>query len=166
MERGVREVKLPYEKPTEAVLTQSRLLLREQGWSPDEAKMISEACAKWPDQWDTYLKEHGWTLTSKEAFEIMEALRTAGWAGWEYVCHYPGPGAGISLRPEYMMPIEDLDLSTAAYNVLEKSGLITIGQVIEKSEDELLSLRDFGRKSYHELRDKLGELGILPDDTN
>jgi len=34
--------------------------------------------------------------------------------------------------------------------------------VLEKSEDELLSLRNFGRKSYDELRDKLVELGLLP----
>ena len=34
--------------------------------------------------------------------------------------------------------------------------------MLEKSEDELLSLRNFGRKSYDELRDKLAELGLLP----
>src|SRR5581483_2687212 len=36
-----------------------------------------------------------------------------------------------------------------------------VGQVLEKSEDELLSLRNFGRKSYDELRDKLVEMGLL-----
>jgi len=36
-----------------------------------------------------------------------------------------------------------------------------VGQVLEKSEDELLSLRNFGRKSYDELRDKLVEMGFL-----
>jgi DNA-directed RNA polymerase subunit alpha len=38
---------------------------------------------------------------------------------------------------------------------------MTVGQVLEKSEDELLALRNFGRKSYDELRDKLVELGLL-----
>jgi hypothetical protein len=38
---------------------------------------------------------------------------------------------------------------------------MTVGQVLEKSEDELLALRNFGRKSYDELREKLIELGLL-----
>jgi DNA-directed RNA polymerase subunit alpha len=59
------------------------------------------------------------------------------------------------------MPIEELNLSVRAYNCLKRSGLMTVGAVLEKSEDELLSLRNFGRKSYDELRDKLIELGLL-----
>lgn len=74
-----------------------------------------------------------------------------------------GLGAGVVLTPErYNMPIEDLNLSMRAYNCLRRSGLMTIGQVLEKSEEELLSLRNFGRKSYDELRDNLNELGMLP----
>ncbi len=74
-----------------------------------------------------------------------------------------GLGAGVVLTPErYNMPIEDLNLSMRAYNCLRRSGLMTVGQVLEKSEEELLSLRNFGRKSYEELRDKLNELGLLP----
>ena len=49
-----------------------------------------------------------------------------------------------------------------AYNCLRRSGLMTIGQVLEKSEEELLALRNFGRKSYDELRERLDELGLLP----
>lgn len=76
-----------------------------------------------------------------------------------------GLGAGIQLTPDkYSMPIEDLNLSMRAYNCLRRSGLITIGQVLEKSEEELLALRNFGRKSYDELREKLDELGLLPVD--
>jgi DNA-directed RNA polymerase subunit alpha len=76
-----------------------------------------------------------------------------------------GLGAGKQLTPDkYSMPIEDLNLSMRAYNCLRRSGLITIGQVLEKSEEELLALRNFGRKSYDELRDKLDEMGILGKD--
>ncbi len=74
-----------------------------------------------------------------------------------------GLGAGVVLTPErYNMPIEDLSLSMRAYNCLRRSGLMTVGQVLERGEEELLSLRNFGRKSYEELRDKLNELGLLP----
>lgn len=74
-----------------------------------------------------------------------------------------GLGAGVVLTPEkFNMPIEDLSLSMRAYNCLRRSGLMTVGNVLEKSEEELLSLRNFGRKSYDELKDKLNELGLLP----
>lgn len=64
----------------------------------------------------------------------------------------------------YNTPIEDLSLSVRAYNCLKRSGLMTVGQVLEKSEDELLGLRNFGRKSYDELRDRLIELGYVDPD--
>jgi DNA-directed RNA polymerase subunit alpha len=73
-----------------------------------------------------------------------------------------GLGAGTVLTPaRYNTQIEDLQLSVRAYNCLKRSGLMTVGQVLEKSEDELLSLRNFGRKSYDELRERLLELGFL-----
>lgn len=75
----------------------------------------------------------------------------------------PGPATGMAL-PGYVTPIEDLSLSVRAYNCLKRSGLMTVGQVLEKSEDELLALRNFGRKSYDELRDKLIELGYVDGD--
>jgi DNA-directed RNA polymerase subunit alpha len=74
-----------------------------------------------------------------------------------------GLGAGRQLPPDkYNMPIEDLNLSMRAYNCLRRSGLMTVGQVLEKSEEELLALRNFGRKSYDELREKLDEMNLLP----
>jgi DNA-directed RNA polymerase subunit alpha len=76
-----------------------------------------------------------------------------------------GLGAGIQLSPDkYNMAIEDLNLSMRAYNCLRRSGLMTVGQVLEKSEEELLALRNFGRKSYDELRERLDELGLLSAD--
>jgi DNA-directed RNA polymerase subunit alpha len=61
----------------------------------------------------------------------------------------------------YNTPIEELNLSVRAYNCLKRSGLMTVGQVLEKSEEELLALRNFGRKSYDELRDRLIEYGYV-----
>src|SRR3990172_8962803 len=57
--------------------------------------------------------------------------------------------------------MEDLNVWVGAYNWLKRSGLMTVGQVLEKSEDELLALRNFGRKSYDELKARLSELGFL-----
>src|SRR6185295_445201 len=64
----------------------------------------------------------------------------------------------------YDMPIEQLELSVRAYNCLKRSGLMTVGAVLEKSEEELLALRNFGRKSYDELRDKLVSMSFLKPD--
>ena len=73
--------------------------------------------------------------------------------------------AGMLMAPDrYNTPIEDLSLSVRAYNCLKRSGLMTVGSVLEKSEDELLGLRNFGRKSYDELRDRLIELGYVDGD--
>ncbi len=75
-----------------------------------------------------------------------------------------GLGSGSSVAPDlYNTPIEDLSLSVRAYNCLKRSGLMTVGAVLEKSEDELLALRNFGRKSYDELKDKLVSMGILTE---
>jgi DNA-directed RNA polymerase subunit alpha len=59
-------------------------------------------------------------------------------------------------------PIEDLNLSVRAYNCLKRNGLVSVGQVLEKSEDELLSMRNLGREAYDDLVDKLIEAGFLP----
>lgn len=62
----------------------------------------------------------------------------------------------------YDTPIEDLELSVRAYNCLKRSGLTTVGVILERSEEELLALRNFGEKSYVELREKLVEHGFPP----
>ena len=51
-----------------------------------------------------------------------------------------------------------------AYNCLKRSGLMTVGAVLEKNEDELLALRNFGRKSYDELREKLVSMNFLSEE--
>ena len=83
--------------------------------------------------------------------------------------YHPALGAGATggllMAPDrYNTPIEDLNLSVRAYNCLKRSGLMTVGQVLEKTEDELLGLRNFGRKSYDELRERLIELGYIDPD--
>lgn len=70
-------------------------------------------------------------------------------------------GSGFIDPERYNTPIEALELSVRAYNCLKRSGLMTVGQVLEMSEQELLSLRNFGRKSYEEMKEKLIAMGFL-----
>ena len=75
------------------------------------------------------------------------------------------PGESLGLSPErYNTVIEDLNLSVRAYNCLKRSGLLTVGQVLEKSDEQLLGLRNFGDKSFFELMDRMRELGFLSQD--
>ena len=74
-------------------------------------------------------------------------------------------GAAIRLVVDvYSTPIEDLKLSERAYEGLRRRGLTSVGSVLKKTEQELISMRNFGRESYDELRAKLDEMGILPMD--
>ena len=66
----------------------------------------------------------------------------------------PGRARVMSMR------IEDLNFSVRTINCLKKEGITTVGELARLSEDELLRLRNFGRKSLTEVREKLTELGI------
>ena len=61
----------------------------------------------------------------------------------------------------YDIPIEDLDLSVRAYNCLKRSGITKVGQVLEMTEEDLLAVRNFGRKSLEELRERLISRGFM-----
>ena len=61
-------------------------------------------------------------------------------------------------------PIEELDLSVRAFNCLKANDITTVGQLLTKKEDELLSLRNFGKKSLDEIKEKLVEKGFVPPD--
>lgn len=65
-------------------------------------------------------------------------------------------------------PIENLDLSVRVFNSLKRTGITTVGNVIElleKGDEAVMSIRNFGEKSLQELRDKMREKGFLPDET-
>ncbi|MCC6442369.1 MAG: DNA-directed RNA polymerase subunit alpha [Armatimonadetes bacterium] len=56
--------------------------------------------------------------------------------------------------------IEELDFSVRTYNCLKKASVLTIGDLVQKSENDLMTIRNFGRKSLTEVREKLGQLGL------
>jgi len=61
-------------------------------------------------------------------------------------------------------PIENLDLSVRVYNSLKRTGIQTVGHVLElleKGDEAVMSIRNFGEKSLDELRDKMTEKGFM-----
>ncbi len=57
-------------------------------------------------------------------------------------------------------PIEDLDLSVRSYNCLKRAGIHTLGEFIEKTEEDMMKVRNLGKKSLKEVKQKLEELGL------
>src|SRR5690606_10240790 len=56
--------------------------------------------------------------------------------------------------------IEDLDLSVRSYNCLKRAGINTVGELSQKTEEEMMRVRNLGRKSLKEVVSKLREIGL------
>jgi DNA-directed RNA polymerase subunit alpha len=69
----------------------------------------------------------------------------------------PGAASG---SPDLDLPIEDLDLSERPRNCLKRAQVNTVGELLVKSEDELLAITNFGQKSLDEVIAKLDERGL------
>jgi DNA-directed RNA polymerase subunit alpha len=96
----------------------------------------------------------------------------------DYLNHFIGLKAGLekvqkadSVQAQGTMPpldmkVEDLNLSVRALNCLKRAGVETLGELIQEKESELMSIRNFGRKSMTEVIDKLKEFGLTlrPED--
>ena len=58
------------------------------------------------------------------------------------------------------MSIEELDLSVRSYNCLKRANIITVQELTQKTEDDMMKVRNLGKKSLKEVRDKLKALGL------
>ena len=56
--------------------------------------------------------------------------------------------------------IEDLDFSVRTYNCLKRAAINTVGDLISRSEDDMIKVRNLGKKSLDEVIAKLGEMGL------
>ena len=56
--------------------------------------------------------------------------------------------------------IDDLDLSVRAYNCLKRAGILTLHDLIDKSENEMMKIRNLGKKSLKEVIDKVKSMGL------
>ena len=62
--------------------------------------------------------------------------------------------------PDLDLPIEDLDLSERPRNCLKRAQVNTVGELLTKTEDDLLNITNFGQKSLDEVKEKLDERGL------
>ncbi|OPX84400.1 MAG: DNA-directed RNA polymerase subunit alpha [Pelotomaculum sp. PtaB.Bin104] len=59
------------------------------------------------------------------------------------------------------MTIEELDLSVRSYNCLKRAGINTVEELVQRNEDDMMKVRNLGKKSLEEVVNKLHELGLL-----
>ena len=58
------------------------------------------------------------------------------------------------------MPIEDLELSVRSFNCLKRSGISTVGDLANKTENDMMKVKNLGKKSLEEVIAKLHDLGL------
>jgi DNA-directed RNA polymerase subunit alpha len=75
-------------------------------------------------------------------------------------------GGGVPSLPQNMldMPIEDLDLPMRAYNSLKRNNIVKVAQLLALQDEDLLRMRNFGKKSLDEMKERLRMRGFLPPD--
>ncbi|AQP43973.1 DNA-directed RNA polymerase subunit alpha [Tessaracoccus flavus] len=64
------------------------------------------------------------------------------------------------------LPVEDLELSVRSYNCLKREGIHTVGELVARSEEDLLDIRNFGSKSIDEVKETLVGLGLSLRDSH
>ena len=65
----------------------------------------------------------------------------------------------------FALPIDDLDLTVRSYNCLKREGVHTVGELVSRTESDLLDIRNFGQKSIDEVKVKLHQLGLSLKDS-
>ena len=67
---------------------------------------------------------------------------------------------GETVNKGMAMMIEDLDLSVRSYNCLKRAGIQTVEELTQKTEEEMMRVRNLGKKSLKEVKDKILEHGL------
>ena len=110
-------------------------------------------------------------IETNGAIEPSEAVSSAGKTLGELMGLFAdiGEGQGLELgdvqpetlgSPDLELPIEALDLSERPRNCLRRAQIKTVGELVERTSDDLLNITNFGQKSLDEVTAKLDELGL------
>lgn len=89
-------------------------------------------------------------------FEVITQLKAAVYEEESVI----KPDTTDSQKPASTMMIEDLDLSVRSYNCLKRAGIQTVEELTQKTEDEMMKVRNLGKKSLKEVKEKLHDLGL------
>src|SRR5690606_42058931 len=70
-----------------------------------------------------------------------------------------------ALAADLALPIEELNLTVRSYNCLKREGIHTVGELVSRSEQDLLDIRNVGAKSIEEAKQKLHEMSLSLKDS-
>ncbi|NHU84782.1 DNA-directed RNA polymerase subunit alpha [Kocuria sp. JC486] len=116
-------------------------------------------------------------VETKEAISPRDAVASAGTTLVELfglARELNSEAEGIEIGPsptdaamaaDMALPIEDLELTVRSYNCLKREGIHTVGELVTRSEADLMDIRNFGAKSIDEVKVKLVELGLALKDS-
>ena len=96
--------------------------------------------------------------TLRDLFELFSDFEEGGPGGLAIGAGAVEPTGPMS--PNLALPIEDMDLSVRSYNCLKREGVATVGELVQKTEQDLLDIRNFGQKSIEEVKSKLSDMGL------
>jgi DNA-directed RNA polymerase subunit alpha len=99
--------------------------------------------------------------TLRDLFSLFAEFEESGPGG---LAIGPDTASSMPSSPNLMLPIEDMDLSVRSYNCLKREGVSTVGELVQKTEQDLLDIRNFGQKSIEEVKQKLAEMGLSLSD--
>jgi DNA-directed RNA polymerase subunit alpha len=76
----------------------------------------------------------------------------------------PSP-TDVALAADLVVPIEELNLTVRSYNCLRREGIHSVGELVARSEQDLLDIRAFGAKSIEEVKQRLFDMGLALRDS-
>jgi len=116
-------------------------------------------------------------VETKKSMTPRDAMASAGKTlvelfGLAHELNYAAEGIDLgpsvqdaALAADLALPIEDLDLTVRSYNCLKREGIHTVGELLGRSEADLLDIRNFGSKSIDEVKAKLQSMGLQLKDS-
>jgi len=132
----------------------------------------------------TRTKRLGWAMQPVERFDEQELIDAAAQVYMEIAGHNPqtmgknkacysalqritaiyarlaAPAFDIDFNPAFLKKVDKLDLSVRSSNCLKRADIVYIGDLVQQTEDELLSDPHFGRKSLNETKEALAQMGL------
>ncbi len=113
------------------------------------------------------------TISARDAVSLGAKILCDHFALFTDLSESVGTATTVVERPEpghnkvLEMTIEELDLSVRSFNCLKRASINTVGDLISKTEDEMIKVRNLGRKSLEEVIHKLAMMGLsLASDDN
>ena len=106
------------------------------------------------------------TITAKEAVSLAAKVLNEHLKLFIDMSNIAQDAEALIERPEVKrdrvleMTIEELDLSVRSFNCLKRAGIDTVEDLINRTEDDMIKVRNLGRKSLEEVIQKLSSLGL------